>query len=329
MPVQMQLDEAYETLGLQPGASSDEVAKAFRTKAKEYHPDVNKSPDAEDKFKKINEAKRVIDNPPQESDFEGFGHGGFNVIDFANIMGMNRRGNVKKHPAPIVDINLTFLESVTEARKNITYNRFMKCDMCNGDGLHIGHQPCSYCKGKGGKIRQNGQMQVVEVCTKCSGSGKESTACDKCNGTGTISKTVDTEIKLPFGLRDSQIIQMSDCGHFKGTMRSMFGTINDVYGNVILRIHVEKDKDMRLSDDGKDIESDVTISLLNALRGTNIKVKTIKGEVTLKINQNTKNGLKLRMQGYGPGYIGSHIVNVEVEYPEDTTKLIELLELEN
>ena len=328
MSVQMHLNEAYETLGLQPGASPDEVAKAFRTKAKEYHPDVNNSPDAEDRFKKINEAKRVIDNPPQESDFDGFGQHGFDVIDFASVIGMNRRNNIKNHPAPIIDINLTFLESVIESHKKITYDRFMKCDMCNGECAHIGHQPCPSCKGKGGKIRRNGPMQVVEVCTKCSGSGKESTPCDKCNGTGTIKKVVDTEIKLPFGLRDSQIIEMSNSGHFKGSMRSPFG-VNDVYGNVILRIHVEKDNDMRLSDDGQNIESDVTISLLNALKGTNIKVKTIKGEVTLKINPNTKNGVKLRMSGYGPGYIGSHIVNVDVEYPKDTTKLIELLELES
>lgn len=326
MSVQMPLNEAYETLGLQPGASSDEVAKAFRTKAKEFHPDVNKSPDAEDKFKKINEAKRVIDNPlDQERDFNGF-DAGVNFVDFS---GMGRRNNIKNHQPPIIDINLTFLESVTESKKNIKYDRFMKCEMCNGEGSHQGHQKCPSCGGKGGTIRRHGNMGIAEVCSKCNGSGKESNPCDKCNGTGTLKKTVDTEIKLPFGLRDNQVIQMSGGGHFKGSMRSFFGGYNDVYGEVLLRIHVEKDNDMYLSEDGQNIESDIKISLLNALKGTNIKVKTIKGEVTLKVNSNTKNGLKLMMRGYGPGYIGSHIVNVEVEYPKDTTKLIELLESEN
>ena len=323
----MSINEAYNELGLQPGASKDEVNKAFRKLAAQYHPDKPKGD--EDKFKKVNAAKQIIDNPPPEQNFFQSSH--FDGIQFNNISPRNS-GPKKHYPSPIIDIKLTFLESVIGSEKEISYDRHIKCQACNGNGDHQGSEACKECGGKGGEVHHNGNMSFVSVCKSCQGSGKEKIKCDTCNGIGTRKVNVTTKFKTPVPIRDSDVVQAENAGNFRGTIQnriSFFGQPNkdvDVYGNAILRFYVEQDPDMRLDEFGKNIESDIKLSLLDALKGTSVKVRTIKGDVTLKIQPGSKNGTKLRMNGYGPGYIGNHLFNIEVEYPMDTTKLIKLLE---
>lgn len=330
MTPQMTLNEAYSELGLQPGASPDEVKIAFRKMAAQWHPDKNKDPGAEDKFKRINLAKQTIDNPPQDPQPFYESTNGFRGIRVEFNTG-GRQAAIKNYPAPIIDINLSFKESMVGTKKKVSYDRYVKCDMCDGATTVKGNGICKTCNGQGGTMQQRGHIHVMAVCNDCQGSGKEELSCDKCNKEGVLKTNVTTEIELPIPVEDGQIIKAANAGNFRGKIaasRGFFSKIQamDAYGDVILRIHVEKDPDMRLDETGENIESDVKISLLDALRGTTVKVNTIKGEMTLKVHPGTKNGLKMRMNGFGPGYIGSHIVNVNVDYPMDTERLVKLLE---
>jgi molecular chaperone DnaJ len=329
MTPQMTLNEAYEELGLKPGSKPDEVKTAFKKMAAQWHPDKNKDPGAEDKFKRINLAKQTIDNPPPDPYSFNRPTSGFGGIRVEFNAG--RRHAIKNYPAPIIDINLSFKESVVGAKKTVSYDRYVKCDMCDGTTTVEGNGICKTCNGQGGTVQQRGRVQVMAVCNDCQGSGKEEFPCDKCNKEGVLKTNVTTEIELPIPLEDGQIIKAANAGNYRGKIaasRGFFSSVQavDAYGDVIMRIHVEKDSDMRLDETRKNIESDVNISLLDALRGTTIKVNTIKGEMALKVHPGTKNGLKMRMNGFGPGYIGSHIVNINVDYPMDTEKLVKLLE---
>jgi molecular chaperone DnaJ len=315
----MTLDEAYSELGLAPGASKEEINQAFRKLAKEWHPDKNKSPEAEDKFKRINSAKTLLENPPPEQGPMGmpFGFGDF---------GGRSMKQPKRYPDPIVDVNLTFIEAMLGKQVHISYEKYVKCEACNGQRTHTGHDKCKACDGKGGKFFRRGNMQTGYMCPVCGGSGKEEINCDKCNGDGVNKVSVSGDLNLPFPLRDRQIIGAGSGGNYLGMQMNIFGQGGEVYGDLRVQIHVESDSDMRLSDDGENIESDVSVSLLDSLKGTSVKVKTINGEKNLKIPAETKNGTKMRMAGFGPGNQNNHIFHVNIEYPKDISKLIGFLE---
>jgi molecular chaperone DnaJ len=318
--------EAYSELGLSPGANKDDINQAFRRLAKEWHPDKNKSPDAEAKFKKINEAKTTLENPVQEQHFSGFGGIPQEMFQFINMSRMHQNSGPKRYPDPVVEVNLTFLEAMTGTKRSASYDKYVKCSACAGQGSHKRNNKCTHCDGRGGKVFQQGVVQRINVCNSCGGSGKENIDCDKCNGEGVSKQSVSSDFELPFPLRDGTVIAGQGGGNYLGSNGDVFGRHQDYYGVLKILVHVEKDPDMRLDDEGENIETDISISLLESLKGKSIKVKTIKGERGLKIHPGTKNGTKLRMQGYGPGNQNGHIFNINVSYPEDCSKLIEFLE---
>jgi len=320
-------EEAYSELGISPGASKEDINQAFRRLAKEWHPDKNKSPDAEAKFKKINEAKTTLENPRPERNFGGFP---VDIADFINISSFHQSRGPKRYPDPVVEVSLTFIEAMVGAKRSVSYDKYVKCSACNGQGNHKGNNKCTHCDGKGGKIFQRGNMQQMIVCNFCGGSGKENIDCDKCNGGGSVKQSVSIDFELPFPLRDKFVVAADGAGNYLGSSQGFInGRYQDHYGPLKVLVHVEEDPDMRLDDDGENIETNISISLLEALKGKSVKVKTIKGERVLKIHPGTKNGTKMGMKGYGPGNQNSHIFNINVNYPDDCSKLIELLEKEN
>jgi len=317
----MNLDEAYRTLGVTPEASKDEVSKAFKKLAAEHHPDSSKSPD-EAKFKEINAAKQVIDNPPPEP--QGFQPGQHTYVQF-NME--TEQSGPKQYPEPIIDVHLTFEESVLGAKRKITYDRYVKCEECRGQRFIVGSNVCSKCQGQGHTVvTAGGHIRMVRQCGTCHGTGKETTDCVKCNGDGVKKQSVTQDIQLPFPLQDGQLIRGAGSGNFRGTMAGMFGGGKDVYGNAIIRITVDADPDMSLDETGENIQSTIKLTLVEALKGINKKVRTLKGELTLKIRPASKNGQQIVAGSLGPGYIGNHIFVLDVEYPTDTAELIEFLE---
>jgi molecular chaperone DnaJ len=320
------LEEAYAELGLNPDASADEVKKAFRSLAKKYHPDTNKdNPDAETKFKRINRAKQIIDDPqkelkqsvPQDDDF------GFNP--FAGMMQQQR--GPKRRPDPVSTIELTFEESILGCHKKVSYSRYNKCPECNGDCVIVGAVKCKKCNGIGMKSQRQGNMVFQTPCPVCQGSGREQHDCKKCSATGTLIEDITSELNIPCGIRNNQIINAGGGGNFMGVQRNPFtGQTADVYGHVILNMKVQADPDMNLDTSGQHVISTIQMTLLEALKGKSVKVRTVKGETTLKIRPKTKNGDAIVAKGYGCGGKGNHIFNVNVDYPEDVDGLIQYLE---
>lgn len=322
----MTLDTAYQTLGLKPGATKEEVSKAFKRLAAEYHPDSSKSPN-ESKFKEINEAKQTIDNPPKDfNDFMGPSDWQQSYVQFhvGSRDGVIRPKVIK--PEPILDVNLTFEESILGIEKKLSYDRYIKCEECGGGGFSLGSNPCSSCNGRGGSAQQRGRVRVVHECYTCHGSGMEAIDCVKCNGTGIKEQNVTQEVQLPFSLRDGQVIRGPGGGSYRGSMPGMIGGMRDAYGDVLIRIHVEKDPDMVLDESGDNLLSQVKLTLVEALKGVNKKVRTVKGELTLKIRPKSKNGDQIVAKNLGPGLVGNHIFKLEVEYPSDIIELIKFLE---
>lgn len=327
------LEEAYAELELSPEASSDEVKKAFRSLAKKYHPDTNKdNPEAEEKFKRINRAKQIIDNPQAElrnsgpPPGHGQGFGGFE--DIFNMMNMRRhmQRGPKRRPDPVVHIEMSFAESILGVTKELSFTKYNKCPECNGQTIIVGANKCKKCNGIGAKSHQQNGMIYQEICGVCNGIGKESSPCAKCNGSGTLPEEVTASLKFPGGLRDGQIINARGGGNFMGMQQDMRGQVFPVYGDVQVWVKVLPDSEMSLSEDGEQVISNIGLSLLEALKGKSVKVKTVKGDLTLKVRPKIKNGDEIVAHGYGKEGKGDHIFKVKVEYPEDVSKLIEVLE---
>lgn len=326
----MNLEEAYKTLELEHGASKDEAKKAFRSLSKKYHPDISKEPNAEEKFKKINEAYQTIENPPRERGFSGshysshsggsgFGGGfGFDISDFADMMRQQQQGH--RHPPVYIKETISFMDAAMGCSKKITFKRICACQSCQGDGGIKTVDKCDACEGKGFAEQRRGNHVLRSECHICEGSGKKIESCKDCNGTGEKDAEVTGDIKIPAGIMNGSKMQINNAGNY---VRTMFGKQLEP---AILHIFVESDPDMELMEDGN-IISDINISLLEALSGTKKKVRTITGEMTLNIRAKSKNNDKMQVAGYGAGRKGNHIFTINVNYPENEEQIKKLIDI--
>jgi len=207
----------YEILGVSKGASSDEIKAAFRKLARQYHPDVNKEADAEEKFKEINEAYGVLSDPQKRAQYDRFGRAGlgdlggmpdFATMDFGDIFeeilggfgfstGRRSRRSPRRGRDLQMSVTLTFEEAVFGVEKEIEFQRDETCSTCNGSGAEPGTSPtrCATCGGQGEvrQVRQTflGQMVQTATCPSCNGRGETiSSPCHTCRGAGLESKTV-------------------------------------------------------------------------------------------------------------------------------------------
>lgn len=279
----MNIEQACNLLGINIGASDEEVKKAFRIKAAQYHPDKNKEPNAETMFKTINEAYQFLSTngttPKQQPAFH-FNSGVFDINEMINqhfqSVFINNVHAMHSQITPIiVSVDVPFELSVTGGKKQITYERTVPCDQC----------------GK----------NTNEKCTKC-------------NGTKIISSVSTVEIQIPPGVESMMRLMIKNMGHFS----------NGRYGVVYCNINVIKDSEMFL--DGPNVISAVNLTLLEALKGIKKKVRTVKGEKTLTFQPLVKNNDTIQVSGFGVPPFGSHIFQVKVQYPDDVSKLIEVLE---
>lgn len=277
----MNIEQACSLLGINIGASDEELKKAFRTKAAQYHPDKNKDPNAEATFKTINEAYQFLSangtTPRQQQTFN-FNNGIFDINEifqqhFQSVFVTNRNTHPQISPI-IVSVDIPFELSVNGGIKQITYERNVPCDQCDG------------------KINQ----------------------CKKCNDSKIISSVSTVEIQIPPGIESMTRMVLKNMGHFS---KGRFGV---VYCN----INVIKDSEMFLN--GQNVISNVNLTLLEALKGTKKKVRTVKGEKTLTFQSLIKNNDTIQVSGFGVPPYGSHIFQIKIQYPDDVSKLIEVLE---
>lgn len=314
----MDLKTAYETLELATDASPEEAKKRYRELTKKYHPDINKDPDAEDKFKKINEAYQCVqsgkgtDVEVPEDPFAGFRTP---FSGFRNPFGNTHSGRTVN----IINLyeTISFKDSVLGTKRDLKYNRNIKCSECDGRGATIINNGCTQCKGTGIFTNVNGNYTMTSTCPKCHGNVK-SKKCTKCTN-GSVSAEVEISVSIPAGVVDGNILRLGSMGDYIG--RSMLG---DSYTDAHLHLTVIKDPELSIQE--MDVISSININLLDALKGCEKKVSTVFGEKYIKIPAKSKHNEEIVLPSLGVNRIGNQRVKLHVEYPDDINKLIETLE---
>jgi molecular chaperone DnaJ len=331
----------YEILGVSRTASKDDLKQSFRRLARQYHPDVNNSPDAEERFKELNEAYAVLSDDEKRAAYDRFGHAGvrgaggmpdFTVdfSDFADIFGdffgfggfgrsSRRSRNVPRRGADLKQrLDLTFEEAVFGTEKEIEITRDELCETCNGSGAEPGTSPvrCTTCGGRG-EVRQArqtllGSMVQVTTCPACNGQGEViESACRTCGGRGLERKTRKKVVTVPAGVDNGNQIRLAGEGQP--------GMNNGPNGNLYLSINVKPHKYFRRRED--DILLDLDINVAQAALGADVEVPTVDGEGMLKIPTGTQPGKVLRIRGKGVPRLrgngrGDQLVVINVDIPK-------------
>ena len=348
----------YETLGLQKGASDDEIKKSFRKLAIKYHPDKNQGNDeAEAKFKEINEAYQVLSDPQKKAQYDQFGTadfnggggygGGFDGFDFGGMGGFgdifdsifgggggSRRKNGPIHGNDIeYNLNLTFEEAIFGVEKEVSITRSESCEECHGSGAEPGTSAttCPKCNGSG-QIRVQRQTQLgnfvsTTTCDKCNGKGKIiEKPCHTCHGKGNARKNRKITVKIPAGVDTGNIMPLRGQGEH--------GQNGGSPGDLYIKIRVSDSKKFKRK--GNDIYVDMHISMARAALGTEIKVATVDGDVKYSVPAGTQSETLFRLKGKGVPRVnssgrGDQYVKVIVDTPKNLSEkekaaLIEFME---
>ncbi len=347
--------DPYDVLGVPKSASADQIKQAYRKLSKELHPDKHKGDKAaEEKFKEVNKAYEILSDPQKKQAFDQFGEagvnggagfggggGGFGGFDFSGFQQQGGRmdfgdifdtffgGGGGRRAKPDnqgsdreVEITLTLLEAVQGGERTITVRLLRSCSACKGTGAKEGSklEICKECGGAGSVTRRSqsffGMVQQTVICPACHGSGKvPEKKCSSCDGEGRRAEDATITFDIPAGIDDGQRLRLRG----QGDAGRQGGPAGDLY----VRIRVKEDS--RFVRDGADVRSSFSISVPDAVLGTEIQVETVNGPVTLKIPAGTQSGQEFRIKGKGIPVLGSskhgdHYVTVTVEIPGKISK---------
>lgn len=318
----------YEVLGLSKSASKDEIKKSYRKLAKQYHPDRNKAPDAETKFKEVQEAYEVLSDDQKKAAYDqygfagtqafnnggfgGQGFGGFQSTDLGDLEDLlgnffgsgfggfggssfGKRSQKSSGSDLEVTLKLSFMEALFGVEKNIEYQRDETCKTCSGTGAKNGnYKTCSECGGRGQTVQVQrtilGSMQMVSTCRTCGGSGKEiSEKCETCHGKGIKKVTDNFKIKIPAGIPDGVTLRFTG----RGDAGEKGGSYGDLYVQIDVSSHAFFERK------GNDIYLTKHIDVPTAVLGDVVKVPTVHGEVKMKIMPGTQSGTVIRLKNQG------------------------------
>lgn len=344
----------YEILGVTKNASADEIKKAFRRAAVEYHPDRGGD---EEKFKEINEAYEVLRDPDKRRRYDQFGHagvggagdsgnpfggfGGFGQgqsvnFDFGDL-GLGDifesffgGGRTQQRQAQGRDIetrvDIDFEEAIFGTEVTLQLNLEDTCDHCKGTTVEPGYElkTCNNCKGTGqvNRVMRTvfGNIQQASPCPVCGGSGKlPEKVCSVCHGRGTQKKTQAVNLKVPAGIDDGATIRLRERGEAVAN-----GPKGDLYVNVRVKAH------KKFTREGDLILSEEHVDMVEAALGTEIDVDTVDGPITMRIPAGTQSGSDFKLSNHGVPHLrgsgrGAHIVTIVVDTPTKLSKQQQLL----
>lgn len=334
----------YETLGISRNANEEEIRKAFRKKAMEFHPDRNKEVGADAKFKEVNEAYQILSDPNRRAKYDQFGHAGVNSssgqtnqgFDGFDVFGgfgdifdaffggaTSQRSRAQAGRTLQTNIPLTFEEAAFGVTKEIEITRVEKCATCAGSRSEPGTKPeqCSNCQGSG-KVRRTqrsvfGQFVTEAVCNVCNGNGdKIINPCKACRGRGRATKSHKIKLPIPAGVFEGANLSLEgqgDAGDYGGPP-----------GDLLVNIRIMKHTLFKRAEN--DVLSNLRVNFPEAALGTTIEIPTLDGMEEVKIPAGTQSGeiLKLRAKGIPilnkNGRRGDHIVNIHVETPSKLSR---------
>lgn len=345
--------DLYEILGVSKDASDSEIKKAFRRRARELHPDVNKAADAEDQFKELNEAYDVLSDPNKRAQYDRFGTipgaagggygGGSGYVDFDDLFGggfggmgdifssfFGGQGGQGGRPARKegrdmgVGLRITLEEVARGVEKEIVYDRLAPCPDCKGTGLGENGKvvTCPECGGKGRVVSVQrtflGDMQTATTCKKCNGTGSSiENPCPECEGQGRVPDRQRVTVKVPAGIRDGQQLRVGGFGEA--------GIQGAQAGDLIVTCRVQPHEFFER--DGDDLHGRANISFIQAILGAEIEIDGIMPDekVQVRIPVGCQNEQVVRVKGFGMPRLksdirGSMYVHVNVVIPEKITK---------
>ena len=330
----------YDVLGVERGATQEQIKKAFRRLARQYHPDVNKNSDAESRFKEINEAYEVLSDQEKRAMYDRFGHtgpqagfggfgdfGGFGGIEdiFESFFGGARTGAARRGPARGADLRydltIEFEDAVFGCEREIVVSRHEACPACNGTGAEPSTSPirCPQCNGTGEVRRQQqtflGSFVQVTTCPRCQGEREIITSpCNNCRGRKVVPVERSISVKIPAGVDDNTRIRLAGEGEP--------GERGGPPGNLYVVLHVKPHPYFRRED--YDVIMELGINVAQASLGDKIKVPTLEGEEDLVIPAGTQTGEVFRLRDQGIPYLrrngrGDQLVMVQVMTPTKLT----------
>ncbi|MBO7375862.1 MAG: molecular chaperone DnaJ [Clostridia bacterium] len=339
--------DLYEILGIEKGADEEAIKKAYRAMAKKYHPDLNPGdPEAEAKFKEINDAYSILSDPQKRAAYDRYGYsafdgsmggsdagGGFSggFSDFGDIFGSifenfggfgssARRGGARRGDDIGIEVTISFREAAAGVKKDLSYNRIAACPDCKGSGSSDGKiETCPVCGGSGQRrtvSRLAGMsFQSTTVCDRCGGRGKTiKNPCPTCRGSGLRRQLERLTVTIPAGIDDGNRMVVSG----KGNDGSGGGSA----GDLIVRVGVSPDKVFKRS--GTTLMCEVPVTVTDAILGAEIEVPTLNGTRLFKIPEGTQNGTHFTLRGCGLPSVNTQRVGdldftVTVEIPRGLT----------